>query len=97
MGSKGENEYMKTEDGREQEMKAILCGQYVKCRGGGKKKGRETKASFINSFNKPSLSIICSLPGPELGVRNVKTDRTVSVFKIVYCAGSSNGKQQGNS
>lgn len=63
----------------------------------GKKRGREIEVSFINSFNKLSRSIICSLHGPEPGIRNVKTNGTVSVFKIIYCSGSSNGKQQCNS
>lgn len=60
---------------------------------GGEKKGRKIEASFIHSFNKNLLSIF-SLHSPELSGGNRRTNRTVSVFKIIFCPESSNGKQR---
>lgn len=92
--------YAKAEGKTEKEMKAILYGWCVKCkRILGRKKADKYKCpsflpSFINTFfNKPPLSI-CSLHGPELEGGNVRTNRAVSVFQIIYCPGSSNGRQR---
>lgn len=58
----------------------------------GKKKGKKIEVSFIHSFNKSSLSMY-SLNGPELGGGTRRPNSTVSVFKIIYCPGTSYGRQ----